>query len=379
MNDQLANPFRKPSADDGERRPTKPPGDTPKEMVRLYVMALVFFMAVATMVYMWKTAATPPKKRTPPGVAYNLRPDGTRSGPDGQAAPQDVPLPPVKKDVPLQELPKDGMVDFKKLAEPFRDGLEKPLKETPEFVALLRTMLTSVTPETMAKRVNPELTADKAYLDTQRLRGEVVRVYGRLIKIYTEPLDTTIPENVTHVPLGIMMEYPSNRTVCFYLPEKPKDGKGNPLAFKTYSKKGEEFFEDYVEVEGVVLRRYDYPSQYENEKEETAWARSVVLFAKGLKLASKPQMKNTQAGFVAAVVVLTVLIVAVVLTAGIMTRKYGGGDRSLRLALAAAKREKAKAKGESIFPAPDPAKQPLGAEVPKADVAAAPKESPPAP
>ena len=67
-----------------------------------------------------------------------------------------------------------------------------------------------------------------------------------------------------------------------------------------------------------------------------------------------------------------------VLTAGIMSRKYGGGDGSLRLALAAAKREKAKAKGGSIFPAPDPAKQPLGPEVPKADVAAAPKDVPPA-
>ncbi len=365
MNDQLANPFRKNSDGDGERRPAKPAQGTPREMVRLYVMALVFFMAVATMIYMWKTAATPPKKRTPPGVGFTLRPDGTRAGPDGQAAPQDVPLPPVKKDVPLQDLPKDGVVDFKKLAEPFRDGLEKPMKETPEFVALLRTMLTSVTPAALTKRVNPELTADKAYHDTQRLRGEVARVYGRLIKIYTEPLDTTIPENVTHVPMGIMMEYPSNRTVCFYLPEKPKDAGGKPLSFKTYSKRGEEFFEDYVEIEGVILRRYDYPSQFETEKEETAWARSVVLFAKELKLAAKPQMKNTQAGFVTVVVVLTVVLVAIVLTAGIMSRKYGGGDGSLRLALAAAKREKAKAKGESIFPAPDPAKQPLGAEVPK--------------
>ena len=376
MNDELANPFRKKTEVEPPRRP---PGGTPRELTRLYIMGLVFLMSVATMVYMWKAAVSQSKKPQKPGVGFTVRPDGTRVGPDGQAPQAEAPLPPVKKDVPLQELPKDGLVDFKKLAEPFRDGLEPPVKETPEFVALLRTMLTAVTPEMLAKRVNPELTADKAYHDTQRARGEVVKVYGRLVKIYTEPLDTTIPENVTHVPLGIMMEYPTNRTVWFYLPEKPKDAQGGPLSFKTYSKRGEEFFEDWVEIEGVVLRRFDYPSQYENEKEETAWARSIVLFGRGVRISAKPQMSGTQAGFVTVVVVLTVVIVAIVLTAGIMTRRYGGGDASLRLAVAAAKREKAKQKGESIFPAPDPAKQVLGAEVAKTPAAGDGPSPPPAP
>jgi hypothetical protein len=364
MNDELANPFRKRSSE-GEA-PRRPPGGTPRELTRLYIMALVFLMSVATMVYMWKAAVAAPRKPQKAGVGVTVRPDGTREGaPDGQAPQAKAPLPPVKKDVPLQELPKDGLVDFKKLAEPFRDGLEPPVKETPEFVALLRTMLTAATPEMLAKRVNPELNAEKAYHDTQRARGEVVRVYGRLVKIYTEPLDTTIPENVTHVPLGIMMEYPSNRTVWFYLPEKPKDAQGAPMRFKTYSKRGEEFFEDWIELDGVVLRRFDYPSQYETDKEETAWARSVVLFGRGVRLASKPQMTGTQTGFVTVVVLLTVVIVAIVLTAGVMTRRYGGGDASLRMAVTAAKREKAKQKGESIFAAPDPAKQVLGAEVAK--------------
>ena len=339
MNDQLANPFRKrgdPGA--GQEPPRLPRKDdgTPREMVKLYIMALVFFMAVGTMIYMWKTVTAPKPKARSSGVG--LRADGSREG-----APPQPPLPPVKKDVPLQELPKDGIIDFKKLAEPFVDGLEKPVKETPEFVAMLRVMLSSVKAEDLAKRANPALNADQAYLDTAKTRGEVVKTYGRLVKIYTEPLDTTIPEKVEHVYLGIMMEYPSNRTVWFYMPEKPVDAAGQPIKFKTYTKRGEEFYEDWVEVEGVVLRRYDYPSQYETEKEETAWARALVMFSKGLRITQKPQMTGGKTFFTTVVVVVAVLLVTIVLTAGIMSRKYGGGEGSLRMAVAAAKREKAKA------------------------------------
>lgn len=383
MNDQFANPFRKKP--EGDERPARrpsapPPGGSPKEMVRLYIMALVFFMAVGTMIYMWKTAATPPKKKAAPGIGYVIRPDGTRVGPDGPA-PADAPaLPPVKKDVPLQELPKDGVVDFKKLAEPFLDGVEKPQKETPEFVAMLRVMLNAVTPEMMSKRVDPALTADLAYLDAQKRRGEVVRVYGRLVKIYTEPLDTTIPENLKFVYLGIMMEFPTNRTVWFYMPEKPVNAAGQPIEFKKRTRGGEEFYEDWVEVEGVVLRRYDYPSQFDTEKGDTAWARSLVLFSKAPRLVAKPEIGNKKAGFITAVVVAAVVLIAIILTAGIMSRKYGGGDGSMRLAVVAAKREKAKAKGESFFPAPNPAKQILGPELAKPeDAPAAVKDVPPAP
>ena len=365
MDDQLANPFRKRSLDaEAPRRPAAAPSGTPREMVKLYVMALVFFMALGTMIYMWKAATAPrDKKGKGQGVGL-LRPDGSRQTPDGAAPPDGPPLPPVKKDVPLQDLPKDGLVDFKKLAEPFVDGLEKPVKETPEFVALLRVMLTSVTPEALVQRVNPKYNADLAYLNIREARGEVVKSYGRLVKIYTEPLDTTIPEKVEHVYLGIMMEYPSNRTVWFYMPQKPVDASGQPVKFKTYSKRGEEFYEDWVEVEGVVMRRHDYPSQYEKEQDVDAWAKALVMFSKGVRIVPKPQMTSTRSGFITVVILLTVVVVAVVLTAGIMTRKYGGGDASMRMAVIAAKRAKEKA----------------GAAAPKAaDVPAGAKDVPPPP
>ena len=62
---------------------------------------------------------------------------------------------------------------------------------------------------------------------------------------------------------------------------------------------------------------------------------------------------------------LTVVVVAVVLVAGVMTRKYGGGDASMRMAVIAAKRAKEKDKA--------------GADAPKADVPAGAKDAPPPP
>lgn len=337
MNDPLANPFRKREGEDKAQapRPVRPADGTPREMIKLYVMALVFFMAVGTMIYMWKTVTAPKPKPDVQGV--RVRSDGSREG-----TPEPPPLPPVKKEVPLQDLPKDGVVDFRKLAEPFVDSLEAPVKETPEFVAMLRVMLNSIKAEELAKRANPALTADLAYHNISTARGDVVRSYGRLVKIYTEPLDTTIPERVEHVYLGIMMEYPTNRTVWFYMPSKPVDAAGEPIKFNKYAKRGEEFYEDWVEVEGVVLRRYDYPSQHETDKGDTAWARALVTFAKTPRLAAKPQIKGGKAFFTGVVVTVAVILVSVVLVAGVMSRKYGGGDRSLRMAVAAMKRAKAK-------------------------------------
>jgi len=360
MNDQLANPFRKKNDDEAAapaRRSAPPPSGTPREMVRLYVMALVFFMAVGTMIYMWKTVtAAPPRKAKGEGVS--LRSDGTRTGPDGTAQPEAPPLPPVKKDVPLQDLPKDGIVDFKKLAESFVDGLEKPVKETPEFVALLRTLLSSVTPDMLEKRVVPGTTADVAYLESAKRRGEVVRVYGQLTRIYTEPLETTIPENATHVYLGIMTEFGTNRTVTFYMPELPRDPKtGELIRFDdTRDKKGETFFRNWVTIEGVFLRRYDYESQMEDREGRPLVSRSALLFVGrgNLELATPPQIANARTGFIVIVTVIAVLVVAIVIVAGVMSRRYGGD----------ALREKRMAAAKARLPKPAPEKQLLGAQIP---------------
>jgi len=81
MNDPLANPFRKKGGD-GEAaapaRPARPSDGTPREMVKLYIMALVFFMSVGTMIYMWKVVTAPKAKPNTQGV--RLRADGSRHG-----------------------------------------------------------------------------------------------------------------------------------------------------------------------------------------------------------------------------------------------------------------------------------------------------------
>jgi hypothetical protein len=361
MNDRLANPFRK--APDAPSRPAPPPGGTPKEMVRLYVMALVFLMAIATMVYMKKSSEAKPKKpKNAPGeIDYTLRREPpVDATPEGQEKPDGGPAP-KKKAAELQELPKDGVIDFRKLAEPFRDGMDKVAHESPEFIAVLRTMINVVPADGLGRLADPELKADAAYLDPVKHRGSVVRVYGQLVKIYTEPLETTIPENRDHVYLGFMTEYRTNRTVCFYLADKPIDpATGQPVKFTTKQWRDNEFYKDWVEVEGVFLRRYDYTSQYEDDRGRPALARSALLFARNLRVVPAPRMANTRTGYVVGVSVVAVILVAVVLVAGVMTRRYSAGSLKERM------KDLRGEKGKPALPKADPEKQLLGAQVPAA-------------
>jgi hypothetical protein len=364
--DQLANPFRKDSGG------VKPPSTAiaPKEMARLYVMALVFLMAVGGMIYArkWMTPTGAKKGKLPAGqVDYRIQEGGGAAPASGGQEAQ----PREKKDVPVAPLPKDGIVNYRELAAPFRDGEEKPVKETPEFVNLLNVFMNAVTPESLSKAVNPALTVDQAFLDPNRHRGEVVRAYGRLIKIYTEPMDCTTPDNVKHVYLGVLQEYPKNRTVMFYLPELPKDAGGKPVAFKTYKKGGEEFYEDWVEVEGVFLRQYLYASQFEDDQGRSILAKAALLFAKNLRITPRPQMTDTRTGFIWGVGILAVVVIVIVIVAGVMSRKYGSGSLRGRM------RELRKRKPE--FPKPSGEKQVLGDEIPKPAASTAAGAEPPGP
>jgi len=370
----LPNPFRKEEG--GPRRP--PPGGNPREMTRIYIMALVFVMTVGTMIYMKKVAVPSAKKEKPAGdaVGYSIQGDARQGRPEaGQETPAPDPERRVKKELPLPPLPKDGVVDFKELAAPFQDGRQKPVKETPEFIGLLNVFLTFVTPESISKRVNPEVSVDRAYLAPEKHRGEVLRAYGRLIYIYTERLDVTTPNNMEYVYLGILQEYPKNRTVYFYMAEKPRDPKtGEPIEFKSHLWKGQTIFDDWVEVEGVFLRTYDYPGQKLSEQDPDPLTKSVVLFVKNLKVSHKPQYADHRAGFIFGVAALAVVVVAIVIVAGIMTRKYNTG--SLRMKLFSLKRAKGKA---PEFPKPSPERQTLGDEIPKPAGAPEPAGGPNAP
>jgi hypothetical protein len=337
----------------------------------MYVMAMVLFAVVGTMVYMKKMVDNLNEKKGgrgpgPGQVDYKVR--------EGPPPADPVTGEPEKKQIPVPPLPQDGRVSFRDLAAPFQDGEEKVVKETPEFINVLNVFLNSVTPESASKLVNPALTADLAYLDPAKHRGEFVRSYGRLIQIYTERMGSTTPNNVEFVYLGIMQEYPTNRTVYFYMPEMPKDpATGKPIEFSSYHKRGEEYLTDWVEVEGMFLRQYAYPSQYEDDRGRVIHARAAVLFVKNIRPVKKPEFSDPRGGFIFIVGGLAVLVVVIVVVAGVMSRKYSSG--SLRMRLFALKKQKT---GAAPVPPPSPEKQILGDEVSASGAAPKPPADPPA-
>jgi len=327
MNPEMPNPFRRAPA------PSRPPPVDSRDWGRLYVMAFVLFLVVGTMIYMKKIvdAASKTKGRPGPGqVDFKIR-DTTGDVPQEPAPPGEKPVEP-KKVVQVPPPPAEESLNFRELAAPFRDGEEKIGRETPEFINLVNVFLKSVTREGLARKIVPGLTAEKVYLDPAGQRGAALRVYGRLIQIYTERIDVTTPNNaVEFVYLGIMQEYPTNRTVLFYMGEKPLDPKTEkPIEFHSYRKGGDEFVTDWVEVEGIFLRQYVYPSQLEEEG-RMVYAKAAALFVKSLRLAPKPQIADPRGSFVFIVGGLGVVIAVIVVVAGVMARKYSAGSLRMKM------------------------------------------------
>lgn len=371
MSFDLANPFRKQAPP-----PPSPRGPAPKEWARIYLMAVVLMMVVGTMVMMKKMVDNlnnrdkSRAKGQPGGVTYRLEtpPQEAKAVGGSQEAQKES----GKKAVAIPPLP-EGAVNYKELASPFKDGRERIEKETPEFINLLNVFMNKVTPEDFSKAVNPNLSADLAFLKPAESRGEVIRSYGSLIQVYTERLDTTTPNNVEVVYLGVMTEFRSNRTVYFYMPELPKDpATGKPVAFKGHAKKPTQFLDDWVEVEGVFLRQYLYPSQYDDERGQTIEAKAAVLFVKNLRIAPKPNYADPRGAFVFIIGGLAVVIAGIVVVAGVMSRKYGSG--SLRMKMFQLKKGKGQGAG---LPPPAPEKQLLGDEIPKAPPPEGPAGPPP--
>ncbi len=377
MDNQLPNPFRQ-QTEGPKRKPM--PGVSQREWTRLYAMAVVFMICVGGAIYAKKSMDALKKKEEalPAGqVEYSIegmgkKPEAPQAAPD-KPAPQDPAKP--KVEIPIPPLPKDGAVNLKELAAPFRDGREKPVKETPEFIQMMNVVLNAVTPEDMAKRVSPGLSTEAVYREPQKHRGDVLRVYGRLIYIYTERMETTTPNNIEYVYLAVMQEYPKNRTVYFYLPEKPKDpATGKPLEFKTHVWKGQTIYDDWVEIEGVFLRTFDYAGQKATEDQQgDTLVKSLMLMVKNLRIVEKPKMKNTREGFITVISVGAAIVVAIVLVAGIMSKRYG--NSSIRMKIFAVRRDKAKLEGKDVFGRKPP--EAPAPEAPKAEGGTAPPAPPP--
>ena len=348
----MPNPFRQ----DAPRKAPQP-GVGSRDLMRLYVMAVVLVLVAAGMVFMYQETLSKPEAEEKKG-GVTVRKEAPPGG--GQPAPEVPEKPKEKRKIDVDPLPEDGEISFEKLAAPFRDGTEKPVKETREFITLLTAFLNAVTPESLSEKIEKGLTADIAYHEPDKRRGTPLSVYGRLIMIYTERIEATTPDNVEVVYLCAMQEFKTGRTILYYLPEYPLDEKGKRVEFAHYMKRGQRFYTDWVRVEGIFLRQYDYPSQIQTEKGEV-WARSALLMAKTMRKAAAPEnLGDLRGPFIFIVLSIGVVIAGVVVAAGVISRKYSSG--SLRLKMMAVR----KAKGEGIFPKPNPEKQVLGDEIPKA-------------
>ncbi len=351
---ELYNPFRK---DREETRPQPQPPISARDWTRLYVCGFVLVLVVGTMIYMKKIVDSAAKGKDRPGpgqVDFKVRDTSEEAIRGAKTAPES-PQDEGRKPVQVPSPPREEHLNFRELAAPFHDGEEQIDKDSPEFLNLVNVFVNSVTREGLSRRIDPRLTAEAAYADPARHRGAALRVYGPLIQIYTERIVPTTPNNVGFVYMGIMQEYLTNRTVRFYMAEKPADpATGKPIEFHSYRKRGDEFITDWVEVDGIFLRRFDYPSQMEDENGRTLYARAAAMFVKSLRLASKPEISDPRGYFVFVVAGLGVLIAAIVVVAGVMSRKYGSGSIRDRMRQERRRREQAAGAAPPLEAGPKP-------------------------
>ena len=331
----MPNPFRK------EGRPVPPPAVTSREWAKLGILAILFFFAFGTMIvfyFMSKKKPLTSVSEIPP-VKEATRP----SDPRGVAPP------------PAQDVEAKARETLRTL----KDGRDKPRPDQPEFLDFLYLMI-HLTPDEAAKRVQPGLSPKDLVADPAGHRGQFVRLYGRLIDLFAEPIGVTTATGTQDVYLGILQAHPSQKTVWIYLPEHPVDpATGQRIQFHTRRTDGYELITDWVEADGIFLRVYEYEGNPVGRSQGPRIAAPVV-FARTLRLreAPPPRKPNLESAYL--IGGAAVVLIAIVLLAGILSRKYG--RRSLRMSMYDVKKDRARAEGREILPKGPP---PLGEEVKK--------------
>ncbi|SVC64712.1 uncharacterized protein METZ01_LOCUS317566, partial [marine metagenome] len=165
MNTEMANPFR----GDGPRKP--PPGSG-KEWNKIGFLILLL-LAVAVMIVIHYS-----KSKDPIEGAQNktIQFEGTEKTPPQEQTPS----PELEA---LEQSAKDSLPTL-------IDSREKIDKSGEGFLRHLYLFL-GLTPKEVSKRVTSELTATKLLEKPDEYRGKYVRLKGRLIQLYTEPLHVT--------------------------------------------------------------------------------------------------------------------------------------------------------------------------------------------
>jgi hypothetical protein len=296
------------------------------------------------------TAPQPDTPGRPVLMAKALRPAAV----DPQAAPRQ----------PVEKLDPESV---RKLAAEFRDGEDPVIKESQPFLSLLGVVHDATPAAVGALAAREPANPSQLLADPAKHRGEVVRIYGQLTTVKLERLEATIPQNLEAVYVGYMQSYPHGAQVHFYLPTWPEGVKLTPYSHK----RGHQWYRDWIEVEGVFLRRYDYEGTPESEGQRGPRLNAVVLLARDLRLAAKPHIPDPRAGFISVVMAIAVVLGVVILALGIWSRKRS--PHTLRMELAVRRRDPHKPR-----PGPAPEKQLLGDEVPTVSEAA-PTAAPSAP
>ncbi|MBI4564332.1 MAG: hypothetical protein HY716_06535 [Planctomycetes bacterium] len=277
----------------------------------------------------------------------------------------DVPPPSAPEDqAPVRALPDPEVSElFRSLAAKFEDTPDTIVQEidyeSPEFLEAARALRTSLSPEQAARLCKP---ADKVELaaNPQAHQGALVRFSGRLIQIYTRPVSVTNPAGLKQVYEGYLVDLKGPHVpVTFFLIDKPA------ATFRAYFKEGMEYLKEWVEIEGVFLRRYRYQGLPAEGAGEGPTQTSLVVLAKNLRLIPERKPEDLRGGFAALVGGAGLLLAIIVIVAGVMTRKYGGGGASVRLRMFQIKRKKMAEKGQSTFPEAAPDKQILGEQIEK--------------
>lgn len=264
-------------------------------------------------------------------------------GPDATPAPSGAPEAQALPDPECQDL-------FRRLAATFKDDPDSISAEvdyeSPEFLAAAQALGTSLDAD-QARRLAADVPLRDLVADPGKHRGSLVRIQGRLIYIYTRPLSVTNPGKIDTVYEGYLADMVSPMgkkiPVTFFLTQRPEGD------FRVQrNSRGEVYYSDWVELEGVFLRLYRYEGTVERSDLQVPVNIAPVLLVKNLRILPTPKQTATPKGYIAIIGTVGAIVAVLVVILGIVIRRRDSA--SMRMEVLKGKREKLAAAGKSILP-----------------------------
>jgi hypothetical protein len=333
MKREMPNPFR----GDAPRRPRPP--DVGSDRKKIGFLVLLLLLVVGAMI---ATQFSGPKI-VPDAGKETIRFEPPHGDPVQDPAPSPE----------LEELEKAAMESLGTL----KDGPEKIDKSGEGFLRFLYLFL-KLPPKEVSGRVETGITATRLLEKPDEFRGKYVRLRGRLIQLYTEPLAVTTTTGTRDVYLGIMETRPDAKTVSFYLGERPVNAiTGESMEFHTQQFEGQQLMRDWVQVEGIFLRVWTYEGEpHPNGKPR--WISAPQLFVKNIQPTPPPRdRQDSHMSWALLIGGVFGVIVIIVLFGGWMSGKYS--KDSMRMKMLEVKRKQNK----NFFPPKKSSPDLLGEEV----------------